>query len=84
VIRYLVEAGADPDAMDKSGVGPLHRAVRTRSSDAVVALVENGADPRLMNKSGSTHFTSPFKTPGRVGLARTRRRTNSAASSPCS
>ena len=33
VIRHLIEAGADPDAMDKSGVAPLHRAVRTRSSD---------------------------------------------------
>jgi ankyrin repeat protein len=54
VIAYLVEAGADPDAMDKSGVAPLHRAVRTRSSGAVSALIDNGADPRLMNKSGST------------------------------
>jgi ankyrin repeat protein len=54
VIDYLIEAGADPDAMDKSGVAPLHRAVRTRSSDAVRALIANGADPRLMNKTGST------------------------------
>lgn len=54
VIDYLIEAGADPDAMDKSGVAPLHRAVRTRSSDAVAALIDNGADPLMMNKSGST------------------------------
>ncbi len=54
VIVYLVEAGADPDALDNSGVGPLHRAVRTRSSDAVGALIEHGANPRLPNKSGST------------------------------
>jgi len=54
VIVYLIGAGADPDAIDKSGVAPLHRAVRTRSSDAVSTLIENGADPRLMNKSGST------------------------------
>ena len=54
MIAYLIEAGADPDAMDKSGVAPLHRAVRTRSSDAVSALIEHGANPRLMNKSGST------------------------------
>ncbi len=54
MIDYLIEAGADPDAMDKSGVAPLHRAVRTRSSDAVSALIDNGANPRLTNKTGST------------------------------
>ncbi len=54
VITYLIEVGADPDAMDKSGVAPMHRAVRTRSSDAVRALIEGGANPRLRNKSGST------------------------------
>jgi Ankyrin repeats (3 copies)/Ankyrin repeat len=54
IIACLVEAGADPDAMDKSGVAPLHRAVRTRSSAAVSALIDSGADPLLMNKSGST------------------------------
>jgi ankyrin repeat protein len=40
--------------MDKSGVAPLHRAVRNRCSGAVGALIAHGADPRLMNKSGST------------------------------
>jgi hypothetical protein len=54
VIAYLVEAGADPDTLDNSGVGPLHRAVRTRSSHAVGALIEQGANPLLPNKSGST------------------------------
>ena len=54
VISFLIEARADPDAMDNSGVAPLHRAVRTRSSDAVRALIERGANPLLMNKSGST------------------------------
>lgn len=45
---------ADPDAIDESGVAPLHRAVRDRSSTAVSALIEKGADPLLRNKSGST------------------------------
>ena len=54
VICYLIDAGADPDAIDNSGVAPLHRAVRTRSSAAVSALIERGADPLLVNKSGST------------------------------
>ena len=54
MICFLVDAGADPDAIDKSGVAPLHRAVRTRSSAAVSALIDRGADPLLMNTSGST------------------------------
>ena len=54
VITFLIEAGAHPDALDKSGVTPLHRAVRNRCSGAVIALIAHGADPRLMNKSGST------------------------------
>ena len=54
MIAYLIEQGADPDAIDMSGVAPLHRAVRTRSAEAVEALIENGANPRLRNKSGST------------------------------
>jgi hypothetical protein len=54
LISYLIDAGGDPDVMDKSGVAPLHRAVRNRSSGAVSTLIEKGADPRLRNKSGST------------------------------
>jgi ankyrin repeat protein len=54
VIRYLIDSCADPDAIDRSGVAPLHRAVRSRSSSAVAALIELGANPLLMNKSGST------------------------------
>jgi ankyrin repeat protein len=53
-ISYLIEAGADPNAIDKSGVTPLHRAVRNRSSGAVSTLIDKGADPLRMNKSGST------------------------------
>ena len=65
VIAYLIEAGADPDASDNSGVAPLHRAVRTRSSAAVNALINNGADPRLMNKSGSTPLHLAVRNTGR-------------------
>jgi ankyrin repeat protein len=54
LISYLIDAGAEPNALDKSGVAPLHRAVRARSSSAVSTLIDSGADPLLMNKSGST------------------------------
>ena len=65
VIAYLIEAGADPNALDKSGVAPLHRAVRTRSSGAVSALIKNAADPRLMNKGGSTPLHLAVQNTGR-------------------
>ena len=53
-IACLIRAGADPNATDKSGVTPLHRAVRTRSAAAVEALLAGGAEPRGRNGSGST------------------------------
>lgn len=65
VVRLLIANGADPDAFDKSGVAPLHRAVRTRSSQAVEALIESGANPRLMNKSGSTPLHLAVQNTGR-------------------
>ena len=65
VVTYLIEAGADPNALDKSGVAPLHRAVRTRCSEAVRALIENGADPRQMNRGGSTPLHLAVQNTGR-------------------
>ena len=54
LISFLIDAGADPNALDKSGVAPLHRAVRDRCSGGVSALIDKGANPLLFNKSGST------------------------------
>jgi ankyrin repeat protein len=65
VIAYLIDAGADPNALDKSGVAPLHRAVRTRAAEAVRALINNGADPLLMNKTGSTPLHLAVQNTGR-------------------
>jgi ankyrin repeat protein len=53
-IERLIKAGADPNATDKNGVMPLHRAVRTRSAAAVKALLGQGADVRAKNGNGST------------------------------
>jgi hypothetical protein len=50
----LIEVGADPNATDKSGVTPLHRAIRTRCADAVGALLDGGADPRRPNGKGTS------------------------------
>jgi ankyrin repeat protein len=65
VVTYLIEAGADPNALDNSGVAALHRAVRTRCSGAVSALIDNGANPLLMNKNGSTPLHLAVQNTGR-------------------
>jgi ankyrin repeat protein len=66
-IGYLVSIGADPNVRDKSGVAPLHRAVRTRSLPAVRALLDGGANPRAPNKVGSTPLHLAVQTTGRGG-----------------
>ena len=66
-VAHLIEAGADPNATDKSGVTPLHRAVRTRCAAAVKALLEGGADPQRKNNSGSTPILLATQNTGRGG-----------------
>ncbi len=66
-IEYLLSVGTDPNALDNSGVAPLHRAVRTRSLPAVRALLDGGANPRAPNKSGSTPLHLAVQTTGRGG-----------------
>lgn len=66
-IRFLLSVGADPNALDSSGVAPLHRAVRTRSVPAVRALLDGGANPRVPNKAGSTPLHLAVQTTGRGG-----------------
>lgn len=66
-IEFLLKAGADPNATDKSGVAPLHRAVRTRSTAAVEALLTGGADARSRNNGGSTPLHLAVQATGRGG-----------------
>ena len=67
MIETLIAAGADPNARDKTGTAPLHRAVRTRCAAAVRALLEHGADARLKNGRGSTPLHLAVQTTGRGG-----------------
>ena len=67
MVTFLIDAGANPNALDKSGVGPLHRAVRQRCADAVDSLLRNGAQVRLKNKSGSTPLHLAVQNTGRGG-----------------
>jgi ankyrin repeat protein len=66
-IICLIEAGADPNTMNKTGVSPLHRAIRSRCATAVQTLLERGADPKLRNKSGSTPMLLATHNTGRGG-----------------
>jgi hypothetical protein len=66
-ITFLIRSGSNPNSTDKSGVTPLHRAVRTRCAAAVQALLEHGADPRLGNGSGSTPLHLAVQNTGRGG-----------------
>jgi ankyrin repeat protein len=78
-IEYRISAGGDPNALDLSGVSPLHRAVRTRSVAAVRALVDGGADSRAPNKTGSSPLHLAVQTTGRGGSGAPQARKQQAA-----
>ncbi|MBO0763087.1 MAG: ankyrin repeat domain-containing protein [Hyphomicrobiaceae bacterium] len=67
MIDCLIKAGADPNAVDKRGVTPLHRAVRTRCAAAVKALLAGGANARAGNKNGSSPMLLASHSTGRGG-----------------
>lgn len=67
IIAFLIESGADPNALDKSGVAPLHRAIRQRCTGAVKGLLACGANVNLKNKSGSTPLLLAELTTGKGG-----------------
>lgn len=66
-IECLIRAGANPNAIDKSGGSPIHRAVRTRCAAAVQALIAGGAKADLPNKNGSTPLHLAVQNTGRGG-----------------
>lgn len=66
-VLCLVELGADPNAVDKNGTTPLHRAVRNRCAGAVKGRLEVGADRQATNGSGSTPMQLARQTTGRGG-----------------
>jgi len=66
-ISYLLSVGADPNAVDNSGVAPLHRAVRTRSLAAVRSLLDGGANVKQPNNAGSTPLHLAVQTTGKSG-----------------
>jgi hypothetical protein len=66
-VGRLIAFGADPNCRDKSGVSPIHRAVRQRCTGALKALIAGGADVELKNKSGSSPLLLAQLRTGRGG-----------------
>ncbi|HEY6474406.1 MAG TPA: ankyrin repeat domain-containing protein [Acidimicrobiales bacterium] len=66
-VRRLLAARADPNAADKGGTTPLHRAIRNRSAAAVEVLLAHGADARRPNGRGSTPRQLAEWTTGKGG-----------------
>ncbi len=78
-VAFLLELGADPNAPDRNGTPPLHRAVRNRCSPAVEALLAGGADPHAPNAKGSTVLQLATWTTGRGGSGRADAKVEQAA-----
>jgi uncharacterized protein len=53
-IRFLLAAGANPDARDGTGDTPLVQSVVRSCRDCVLLLLENRANPNAQNEAGET------------------------------
>jgi ankyrin repeat protein len=69
ILKYLLEAGADPNVQDKSGWAPIHLASQFGFIEHVKILVESGANPSLKNYDGATS-TDIAKENGDIALVR--------------
>ena len=58
----LVDAGADPNALNELGVAPLALASLNASPEMVAALLRAGADPNVARPSGETALMTGART----------------------
>ncbi len=54
LLHLLLEAGANPNAVQHGGYTPLHSAAQNGQTELVRALLEAGADPRAKTDEGQT------------------------------
>jgi len=53
-VAALVDAGADPVALNRNGISPLFLAVQNGSKKIVSLLLDAGADPNTLSENGET------------------------------
>lgn len=70
LVKFLLECGADPNAIDDDGETPLHFAM-ARSHDQNVSrkLIQSGADVCTRSAEGKTPFHTFFRESNRAFLA---------------
>ena len=54
VVRFVLDAGANPEMGDELGNTPLHHAALKGHLRIVQLLLQHGADPTIENKRGAT------------------------------
>lgn len=54
VVQTLIQAGADPNQANKTGVTPLMMALSLKNAGLVQTLLQNRANPNLANAQGRT------------------------------
>lgn len=51
-IRFLVDKGADLDALDNQGYAPIHTTARSRDAETLKLVIELGANPDTKDRDG--------------------------------
>jgi uncharacterized protein len=69
----LLAAGADPNAVDRTGNTPLHQAAKINEPQRVLDLLQAGANPNATNTVGATFQHFLFRVPDKAVTPEVRR-----------